>query len=407
MTEESLTVSQVLGRLREVVVEGFPSPVWVRGEITGLRRTNRGAGFMRLADTETQGLSLEAMARGVVMEGVDRLLSEAGLGSLRDGVEVRLRGTVDVEQRGSVVRLNILEVDPFFTAGRLALDRAEVIRRMTSDGSMRANRGLPIPVVPLRVGLVTSRGSAAHGDFTDQLRRAPYRFIVKTAHTRVQGEQAPYEIAAALEALANLDLDIVALVRGGGSKLDLAAFDTEIVARAVSRMPIPVVTGIGHEIDRSVTDEAAAVAEKTPSAAGEWLVARVKDFADRTDVARHSIRSEASSALRRQRQLVRAAASDIGRSKETLRRQQDHLTRFRTDIAHASRQVLDRQRDRVRGLEEWFSAVDVDSTLRRGFAIVTTDDGRTVIRSVEQVTGGERLKVRLADGTVGVMVVDE
>ncbi|HEU4321092.1 MAG TPA: exodeoxyribonuclease VII large subunit [Acidimicrobiia bacterium] len=407
MTEVSLTVSQVLTRLREVVVGGFPSPVWIRGEVTGLRRTNRGAGFLRLADTETPGASLEAMARGVVMGDIDRILGESGLGSLRDGVEVRLRGTIDVDQRGSVVRLNILEVDPSFTAGKLALDRAEVIRRMTSDGSMRANRVLPIPLVPLRVGLVTSRGSAAHGDFTDQLRRAPYRFTVMTAHTRVQGDEAPDEIAAALKAMIALDVDVVAMVRGGGSKLDLAAFDTEVVARAVSAMPIPVVTGIGHEMDRSVSDEAAAVAQKTPSAAGEWLVARVKDFADRVDVARHTIRSEASSALRRQRQLVRTAASDISRSKETLRRQQDHLSRLRSDIAHASRQVLDRQRDQVRGLDEWFSAVDVDSTLRRGFAIVTRDDGSLVIRSVGQVAGGDRLRVRLADGTVTVTVVDE
>jgi exodeoxyribonuclease VII large subunit len=172
-------------------------------------------------------------------------------------------------------------------------------------------------------------------------------------------------------------------------------------------MPVPVITGIGHEMDRSVADEAAAIAEKTPSAAGEWLVARVKDFADRVDVARHTIRAEASSALRRQRQLVRTAASDVSRSTETLRRQQDHLARIRSDIAHASLQSLQRQRDLVRGLDEWFSAVDVDSTLRRGFAIVTTEDGRTVVRSKGQLTAGERLQVRFVDGTVTVKVVDE
>ena len=407
MTDDSLTVSQVLSKLREVVVGGFPSPIWVRGEISGLRRTNRGAGFMRLADTDSAGSSLEAMARGMVMSEVDRVLGETGLGRLRDGVEVRIRGTVDLDQRGSGVRLHILEVDPAFTAGKLALDRADVIRRMTADGSIRANKGIPIPMVPLQVGLVTSRGSAAHGDFIDQLRRAPYRFSVCTAHTRVQGDGAPAEVAAALRAVANLDVDVVVLLRGGGSKLDLAAFDTEKVARAVSVMPFPVVTGIGHEMDRSVTDEAAAISEKTPSAAGEWLVSRVKDFADRVGVARHSIKAEASSALRRQRRMLQTAASEIAGSQETLRRQQDHLTRLRSDIAHVSRQNLQRHRDLVNTFAEWFAAVDVDSTLRRGFAIVTSDDGTKVIRSAGQVGVGDRLRVRLSEGTVTVTVVDE
>ena len=404
MTDGSLTVSQVLDRLREVVVGGFPSPIWVRGETTGLRRTNRGAGFMRLADSE--GRSLEVMARGLVMSDIDRILGESGLGSLRDGLEVRIRGTVDVDARGSTVRLSVLEIDPTFTAGKLALERAEVIRRMTADGSIAANRSLPLPVVPLRVGLATSRGSAAHGDFTDQLRRSPYAFAVKTAHTAVQGASAPGEIAAALGALAMQELDVVALVRGGGSRLDLSAFDSETVARAIATMPIPVITGVGHDIDRSVADEAAAISEKTPSAAGEWIVARVKDFADRVAVARQAIKVEAESALRRQRQLVRTAASDFSSSRETLHRQGDHLSRLRSDIALSSRQTLGRQRELIRTLDEWFSAVDVDSTLRRGFAIVTKDAGEKVVRSVGEVGAGDRLRVRFADGTVTVTVVD-
>lgn len=407
MTAEALTVGEVLRKLREVVVGGFPSPVWVRGEISGLRRTNRGAGFMRVADPGSPGSSLEATARGMVMSEVDRVLTEAGLGSLRDGVEVRMRGTIDLDQRGSTVRLSILEVDPAFTVGRLALDREAVLRRMATDGSLGANAAIPLPLVPLSVGLVTSRGSAAHGDFTDQLRRSQYRFRVRTAHARVQGDEAPAEIAAALGALANEPVEIVAVVRGGGSKLDLAAFDAEVVARAVARMPVPVVTGIGHEMDRSVADEAAGLAEKTPSAAGEWLVSRVKDFADRLDVARHSIRAEAGASLRRQRQIVRTAASDISRSKETLLRQWDHLGVLRSDIAHAATRTLTQQRELIGTFREWFTAVDVDSTLRRGFAIVTRDDTKTVVKRVEDVGAGDRLMVRLVDGTVEVKVVEE
>lgn len=407
MSEPTLTVTQVLARLQQAVVQEFPTPIWVRGEVSGLRRTSRGAVFLKLADTEEAGAAIEVVARGRVMMEVDRLLTDAGLGSLRDGIETRVKGTVGIDERGSRVRLSLLEVDPAFTAGRIALDRAEVIRRMTADGSLRANASLPLPLVPLRVGLVTSRGSAAHADFTDQLRRSSFRFRVKTVHSAVQGEQAAPALATAVKRLGNENIDVLAVIRGGGSRLDLSVFDAEEVARAIAGSPVPVITGIGHDIDRSVADEAAAVAIKTPTAAGEWLVSRVKDFGDRMSVARHSIRAEATTALRRHHQILRTAAADIGASATTLRRQRDLLDSIRAEIAHISREIVDRRRSDLVALEDWFKAVDVEPTLRRGFAIVADAEGKRIIRSVTGATAGDTLTIRFADGTVRVTVEDE
>lgn len=407
MSDQTFTVSQVLRGLQQAVVREYPSPIWVRGELTGMRRTSRGAVFFRLADPEVSEIALEVAARGRVMMEIDRILGDAGLGSLRDGIEARVKGTIGVDERGSRVRLSLLEVDPAFTAGRMALDRDEVIRRMTADGSLRANGSLPLPMVPLRIGLVTSRGSAAHADFIDQLRRSSFRFRVKTAHSAVQGEQAAAGLVDALRRLGTEHLDMVAVIRGGGSKLDLAVFDTEEVARAIAACPVPVITGIGHDIDRAVSDEAAGVATKTPSAAGEWLVARVKEFADRIAVARHTIRSEADAALQRQRQVLRHAAADVGASATTLRRQRDTLENIRADVAHSSRSLLERRRSDLHTLADWFEVVDVERTLRRGFAIVTGAQGGGVIRSVDGVTPGDRLVLRFADGTVQVTVEDD
>lgn len=404
MSIPTLTVAELLARVQQVVVAEFPTPVWVRGEVSGYRRTSGGAAFFRLADPEVDEVALDVSARGRVMSEIERVLGDTGLGGLRDGVEIRVKGTLGVERRNSVLRLSLLEIDPAFTAGRLAIERAEVIRKMTADGSLAANGALPLPLVPLRIGLVTSRGTAAHGDFTDQLRRSRYRFSVKTVHTTVQGETAPDRVASALARFTPGMVDVVALIRGGGSKLDLSVFDTETVARAVANTPVPVVTGIGHDMDRTVADDAAAVAEKTPSAAGEWLVGRVKDFADRIDRARAHIRREGQNALLRHQHLLGRAAADIAGGATTLRRQRDHLNRLGDDIARASRQVLTGQRQLLTSLGEWFSAIDLDQTLRRGFAIVTNEAARTVIKSVTQVSPGDRLSIRLADGTVLVQV---
>lgn len=402
--EVTLTVSDLLARVQQVVVAAFPAPVWVRGEVTGYRRTSGGAAFFRLADPDIDEAALDVGARGRVMAEIDRALGDTGLGGLRDGVEVRVRGTVGVERRNSVLRLALLEIDPAFTVGRLAIERADVIRRLTADGTLAANSRLPLPPVPLRVGLVTSRGSAAHGDFTDQLRRSHYRFAVKTVHTTVQGDSAPERISTAMARFTPDLVDVVALIRGGGSQLDLSVFDTEIVARAVAATPVPVITGIGHDMDRTVADEAASIAEKTPSAAGEWLVGRVTDFADRIDRARAHIGREGRGALARQRHLLSRAASDIAGGATTLRRQRDHLDRLGDDMARAGRRVLSDQETLLGSMGEWFAAVDLDRTLRRGFAIVTDETGENVIKSVTQIAPGDVLAVRLADGTVRVGV---
>ena len=407
MTDQSLSVSELLTGLQEAIVAAYPTSVWVRGEVSGFRRTSGGAAFFRLVDPDVAETSLDVAARGRVMAEIDRVLGDVGLGSLRDGVGVKVRGTVGVESRRSTIRLTLLEVDPAFTAGKLALDRAAVLAKMAQDGSLAANRTHAIPLVPLRVGLVTSRGSAAHGDFIDQLRRSGYRFSVKTAHTSVQGDAAAGRVAAALDRFGSEVVDMVALLRGGGSKLDLAVFDTEVVARAVSRVPVPVITGIGHDMDRSVADEAASVVTKTPSAAGEWLVGRVRDFAGRIDTARSSIRAESTNALRRHHHLLRSAASDISGGATALRRQSDRLERISTEIATASRDVLTRQRTLLKTLAEWFSAVDLEPTLKRGFAIVTRADEGSVVRSAAGLSPGERLLIRLSDGTVPVRVEEE
>ena len=406
MNRRSLTVAEILTRLQQAVVGEFPGPVWVRGEVSGYRRTSGGAAFFRLADPEIDDAALEVVGRGRIMADTDRVLGESGLGRLRDGVEIEARGTIGVAGRNSTIRLSLLEIDPAFTAGRLALGRAEVMRRMTLDGSLAANGVLSIPLVPLRVGLITSRGSAAHGDFTDQLGRSPFRFSVKTAHTMVQGDAAAERLAASLGRFTPDTVDMLAVIRGGGSKLDLAVFDTEMVARAVAAAPVPVITGIGHDMDRTVADEAAAIAEKTPSAAGEWLVTRVREFADRIDRARVHIRREGRSALQRHRQVLRRTASDIVGGAATLRRQEDLLQNLGKDVSGAARLVVTDHRTRLAALGEWFSAIDLERTLGRGFAIVTTEDG-TVVKSVVQVSAGDRLSIRLADGTVRVQVSGE
>lgn len=400
---DTLTVAGLLAQVGEAVAAAIPGPVWVRGEVTGFRRTAGGAAFFRLADAEIENHSLDVAARGLVMLDVDRALDAAGLGAMRDGVAVRIRGTVGVVAARSGVRFSLLEVDPAFTAGRLAGDRQEVLRRMAADGSLAANGRLALPLVPLEVGLVTSRGSAAHADFLDQLRRSDFRFHVKTVHASMQGDNAVGSIVRALAQLAANPVDVIVIARGGGSRLDLAPFDSEEVSRAVAGLTVPVVAGIGHEIDRSVVDEAAAVSVKTPTAAAEWLVGRVGDYAGRIDLARRLIADEARTACSRESLRLDSAAAQLGGVRETLARHHDRLAVQASRLVEDSRRALTRQADWLDSVEEMVAALGVEATLRRGYALVMDDQG-VVVRSAGQAQAGQRLDVRLAEGAISAVV---
>lgn len=400
---ETLGVAELLNRLDEAVVSTFPGPVWVRGEVSGYRRTNRGAVFFRLVDVANADRSVEVGIRGRVMSDIDRALDAAKVGSLREGIEVRLMGTVRMRLERGSIQLSVVEIDPEFIAGKLALDREEILRRLAADGTLKRNGELPVPIVPLRIGLITSRGSAAHADFLNQLSRPGYRFRVKTVEAMMQGGGSPEFVERALARLRKEDLDLVAIVRGGGSKLDLAAFDDERVGRAIGGMPFPVITGIGHEIDTSVADEAASIAMKTPTAAAEWIVARVTEYANRLEIARQAIRDQAKITLERVSSTLESSAASLAGSRSILERQRDLLGHLGADVADRSRTALTRHGRILESLTELVTTVGLEPTLKRGFAVVTDTDERP-IRSVAALEEGSRVHVMMADGTASMTV---
>ena len=215
---------------------------------------------------------------------VNLALTRAGGGvRMTDGTEVRIRGRLDWYAPRGQLQLRMTAIDPAYTLGQLELLRAQLLQRLEAEGLLRANAAHPLPLVPLRVGVVTSSGSAAEADFVDELRRSGFAFDVRRVDARVQGPDAAYDIVSGIERAVADGAEVIALVRGGGARTDLAAFDDERIARAIATCPVPVLTGIGHEVDRSVADDVAHTAHKTPTACAHALVLRVRAFVDAID----------------------------------------------------------------------------------------------------------------------------
>ena len=453
-TDDTLTVGQLTRQLAETVKRSFRAEVWVQGQIRNLSRSARGHVYFDLIEPVPAGAAPKASISVTLFEStrqiVNRTIKRTG-NSMRmdDGVEVRIRGSVELYMPRGQLQLNMTAIDPEFTLGRLGADREQLLQRLKAEGLLDANQQIELPLVPLRVGLITAAGSAAQADFVQQLATSGYAFEVTTLAARVQGEFAPEEIAAAIQAAQGAaapggPFDVVAVVRGGGARTDLAAFDTEPVARAIATCTLPVLVGIGHEIDQSVADLVAHAAFKTPTACAQQLVERVVgfDFAlaeraerlrrlaavspllhlARIDAAAQEVveRTQALLATAQQRNGLAAAGLErrVGRrinrtndrlaevstrvrigAAAALTKAERRCTRAGEDLSAMAPRHLRAASQRIDLLEARLSAVDPAQALRRGWSITTTSDGR-LVRSIDDVETDVDLITRVADGTV-------
>ena len=260
------TVGELAEAINGALRRRFDDGVWVRGEIQGWNERGPHAYFRLVEDGDDGKATINVQFFANARMRLRPLLAKHRL-RLADGLAVRIFGHLDFYAPSGQLGLKMGGIDPRFTLGELALQRDEVVRRLVAAGLYDRNRGRAMPVAPLRVGVVTSTASAAWADFRHELERSGIGFELRVVDVRVQGEWAVAEVSAGVRTLARRpDVDVVVVIRGGGSRTELATFDHEDIATAVATAPVPVLTGLGHEIDRSVADEVAHLALKTPTA---------------------------------------------------------------------------------------------------------------------------------------------
>ncbi len=288
-----LTVRQLNEAISDAMRRAFPGTVWVRGEVQRLphdaaRRTHV---YFELHETGQSGAAEYQIP--VSLMGWDR--NKFGLGRYLDGsdpdfqlanqLEVCLECQVDFYAKFGKLSLKIVGIDKSFALGKLEAQRRATLEFLKVQKLLELNRGIPLPDLPLRVGLITSPGSAAERDFMTGLEGSPFGFQVALQGAKMQGEQLQAEVTRALAALQRQAVDVIVITRGGGSRADLSWFDQKDLAVAIARCEVPVITAIGHEIDQSIADLVAHRACKTPTAAAEFLVDHVQESADRVQEA--------------------------------------------------------------------------------------------------------------------------
>ena len=395
---EALTVKAYIDLVNEVLAGGVGSH-WVHGEVSNLRFPPAGHVYFDLVekiDGESSKVAIKIWKSN--WQRIKPVLAKAGL-ALEDGIKVSLYGRCEVWTVAGSFAISASNIDPNFTLGFLAGERDRTIRRLAEEGLLGRNGELAFPVVPLRIALITSRDSAAHHDAVSELRKSGLGFQVSLYHSAVQGAEAVRDLPGIIaEAGRRRDIDVVMVVRGGGGKNDLAAFDDYGVARAICECRLPVVVGIGHEIDSSVADAAASRHYKTPTACAAALVDAVEEFVSDTEDAWSGIAETALGAVDGEMAWLAQVSSELKSSvqsalEESATRLAVLGSRLRmrpAAIVGLAEQALSHRADRLRLL-------DPRTTMARGWSIVRDASGRAV-RSVGQIKAGDTISVQVADG---------
>ena len=374
----SFSVGQFTEVLNHVLETSFDGGVWVEGEIQGLRKPNPHLYFTLIEDVDGVKAQLNINLFAGSLRNVQAKLRQQGI-ELKDGLKVRLFGRV--EYYGPFGKLNLIatDVDTQFSAGDVAAKREELLRQLMEKGVDKVNKRIPVPLVPLRLGIISSSQAAGWADAQQHLTESGIGFAITFCDVRVQGDSAVSQIVAALNSLSRRDdIDLVMLMRGGGSKGDLAAFDDEQIAMAISKCSHPVFTGIGHEIDTSIADIVAHTANKTPTACAQSVIAIVENFLSDLSYSAGSLRSLTQTAVER-------ARSRIAVSVERLR------TRPRT--------ALERQSQKLMMHAASVRLLDPVTTMARGWSI-TRDSSGNVVRSISDIKKGDTVVTALADGSI-------
>jgi len=426
---ESLSLSELNGRIREAVNRAFPETYWVKAEMSDVR-VNASSGHCYLEFIEKNGITgqIAAKARGTIWGKIFRMLkpyfeSETGQ-TFASGLKVLVKVSVDFHEVYGF-NLTVVDIDPTYTLGDMVRKRMEIIRMLQEEGVFTLNKEIPFPVLPQRIAVITSPTAAGYEDFLDQLlhNKEGYPFYVKLFPAIMQGEKTEESIIIALDRIYDHlpDFDAVVIIRGGGSTSDLNSFDSYLLAANCAQFPLPIITGIGHERDDTIVDMVAHTRMKTPTAVAEFLIAcmdqraeELSEMQELVSVLTMNILMEQKSFLQliasrfpvlvanrieRNRSGLQNLVAKLPSAASTLLSRYTYSTQtIQSRIQNGVQNRLSENNNELQLAEQYMKMVSPEYVLKRGYSLALKE-GKILKKAIELKTG-DKLTTRFMDGEV-------
>lgn len=388
------TVSELTSQIKLIVGARFRN-ITVEGEVSNAKLYPSGHLYFTLKDDA-------AMIRGVVFNYHGR---RPGEGVVKDGDAVVCEGRVDVYEKRGEYQLIVSDIRLKADQGVLYKRFLELKQRLYQEGLFDAERKRPLPFFPEKIGIITSPAGAAIRDMLKVIHSKYPNMCVLIYPVKVQGEEAAFEITEAIGRFNETgEVDVIILGRGGGSLEDLAPFNEEMVARAICDSEIPVISGIGHEVDFTIADFAADVRAPTPTAAADMAVRGKREWRETIEALESALEQHMGRKLEHARSALYRAVTELRERRDIFTSQRMYLDELLNNLLHGVSTYLRDRKNRFENLGQRLADLDPLGILKRGYSITTKPETGEVVGNATQVTEGEALRVKLHRGELGVLV---
>ena len=395
--------------IKQVIALNFTEAIWVNAEV-GQVKESRGQVYMDLVQHSEEENQITAQASAVIWYKsylfIRKKLGELLPAILTEGSKILVKVRVEFHERYGM-KLVVEDINPSYTIGQMEIARQKIIENLRKTGKIEDNSFTFLPTVIQRVAVISSSTAAGFADFKQQLNSNEYSFDIELDfyQAAMQGMNTEKEVCTALDQIETLhkEYDCIVLIRGGGSKLDLASFDNFNIGYKIATSSIPVLTGIGHEIDNTVADIVAHTSLKTPTAVAAFIIDRNADFESdiiqagiwisqlaKQNIENHNLR------LEQMAQLIKLKPIEIVRSNSLKIDQLESL------LTQAVKYNLIKLNESISHMEQMVNLASPKSVLKRGFAIINGKDG--IVESVSDLKKGEEISIELSDGKASATI---
>ncbi len=406
--------------LRRVIALNFNESVWITAEI-GQIGLSRGHYYIDLLQKEENAIIAQMSAviwatdykriqrilgSNTVMQGL--MAQDALKGVLAEGMEIKLKGRLDFHEKFGL-KIIIEDIDATYTIGKLELQRRQLINDLNRKGLLARNKNLRLPTVIQRIAVISSETAAGWQDFRNHISHNDYQyaFDIQFFQSAMQGSLVEKTMMHQLDSIKILShlFDCVVIIRGGGSRLDLSAFDTPTICETIAKFPIPVITGIGHETDQSVIDLVAHSSLKTPTAVADFIIAHNSRFEASLIEIQNFINHYVSDRLNTEGGKLQLAENSIqSAALYFIKNQQNMLDYIEKQVPQYAESAVKFENLKMKNFINIIDLISIEATLKRGFSLTRVNN--EYISQLDEIKEGDILETQILDGVFKSKVIN-
>lgn len=406
MEQAAISLYELNNLVRGVIANTFSQSFWILAEMSDVRVAQNGHCYLEFIEKDSKNRNIIAKARGSIWANVFRLLkayfeSETGQ-AFSSGLKVLVQVSVEFHELYGY-SLNVHNIDPTYTLGDQARNRALILKQLEEEGVLTLNKELELPTITNRIAVISSPTAAGYEDFCNQLENNPDGFVFYTHlfPAIMQGERTEESIISALDRVyEHADkFDTVIIIRGGGATSELSSFDSYLLAANCAQFPLPVITGIGHERDDTVLDIVAHTRAKTPTAVAEFLIKRIQSAAINMYELQEAIITSTNRKITEESVSLNTLATHFSYlTKDYTKDQLNKISVFTERLKSLTKKVIVDEKHRLTNQEQFLKLISPENILKKGYTLTIRDN--KIVKNSAELKEGDTITNRFFDGDV-------